>query len=322
MFSKTIIVTGGAGFIWSNFLNRYVLLHPEIKWINCDALTYAGDLANLLPEVSSASNYVFEQVNITDKNALATIYAKHSPSDVIHFAAESHVDNSILNPSIFLETNILGTNNLLLLHRDFNLKRFHYISTDEVYGDLPLDRPDLKFREDTPLHPHSPYSVSKASGDMLAQAFHRTYGLDVTISRCSNNYGPRQHKEKLIPRFISQLSQNQKVPLYGDGMNVRDRIHVDDHNDGVWTIFTQAKPWSIYNLGGMNELSNKTITYLLLKAFGKDESSINFVPDRLGHDRRYAIDCTKIQQELWRSPTYDFEQGLQHTIERYTSQTL
>lgn len=267
--------------------------------------------------MQNSTNYRFYQIDIRDKQALEEVYKKESITDCIHFAAESHVDNSILDPNVFLETNILGTNNLLLLHKQYSSGRFHFISTDEVYGDLPLDRPDLKFTEQTPLHPHSPYSTSKAGADMLVQAFHRTYGLNTTTSRCSNNYGPRQHNEKLIPRFIGQLANNQKVPLYGDGANVRDRIHVDDHNEGVWAVFTKANAGDIYNLGGMNELSNKTITYLLLEAFGKDESSIEFVPDRLGHDRRYAIDCSKIQNKLGRSPVYNFEQGLKETITWY-----
>ncbi len=317
-----ILVTGWCWFIGSNFLNRFVSRYPDIHFVNLDALTYAWHLENIDATVQSASNYSFVQWNIRDMQVVRSVYYDHQITDCIHFAAESHVDNSIANPSIFLETNILGTNNLLLAHKEYGAQRFHYISTDEVYGDLPLDRPDLKFTEQTPLHPHSPYSTSKASGDMLTQAFHRTYGLDITLSRCSNNYGPRQHHEKLIPRFISQLVKGEKVPLYGDGRNVRDWIHVDDHNDGVWAIFTQAKPWSIYNLWGNNEISNKDITYKLLAAFAKDESSIEFVPDRLGHDRRYAIDCSLLYKELWREPVYDFEKGLAKTIEWHTNKLL
>jgi dTDP-glucose 4,6-dehydratase len=204
-----------------------------------------------------------------------------------------------------------------MLHKEFWLQRFHFISTDEVYGDLPLEQPELKFTEDTPLHPHSPYSVSKASADMLVQAYHRTYGIDTTTSRCSNNYWPRQHKEKLIPRFITQLMDNKHVPLYWDGLNIRDRIHVDDHNAGVRTIFTQAKSGSIYNLWGLNEISNKEITYRLLAACWKDDRCIDFVPDRLWHDRRYAINCSLIAKDFWWKPTYDFETGLAETIHRY-----
>lgn len=279
-------------------MNVFVARHPEIHFINLDALTYAGSQDNLDEATKNAPNYRFYQIDIRDMKALREIYETEKPTDIIHFAAESHVDTSIKNPNIFLETNILGTNNLLVLHKDFCLKRFHFISTDEVYGDLPLEKLEMKFTEETPLHPHSPYSTSKAGADMLVQAFHRTYGINTTTSRCSNNYGPRQHREKLIPRFIHQLMQNQKVPLYGDGMNIRDWIHVQDHNEGVWTIFTQAENGSVYNLGGNNEISNKDITYRLLEAFGKDESTIDFVPDRLGHDRRYAIDCSKTKSEL------------------------
>ena len=214
---------------------------PEIKRINCDALTYAGKQTNLDETIKASDNYFFIQCDIRDEKSLRTIYAENNIADCIHFAAESHVDNSIRDPNIFLETNILGTANLLNCHKEFGCQRFHYISTDEVYGDLPLDCPDLKFMHDTPLHPHSPYSTSKASGDMLVQAYGATYGIDYTISRCSNNYGPHQDIEKLIPRSISLLQDDKKIQLYGKGENIRDRIHVDDHNDGVWAIFTKAK---------------------------------------------------------------------------------
>lgn len=317
--NQVILVTWWCGFIWSNFLQKFVAQYPEINFINLDSLTYAGSLANVL-WLDTYSNYHFEQVDINDMEALEEVYKKHTITDCIHFAAESHVDNSIADPSIFLQTNIIGTNNLLLLHKKYNCNRFHFISTDEVYGDLPLDRTDLLFTEDTPLHPHSPYSTSKASADMLVQAFHRTYWTNTSTSRCSNNYGPRQHKEKLIPHFIHKLLQNQKVPLYGDGLNIRDRIHVNDHNEGVWSIFTKWESWCIYNLWGNNELSNKELTYLLLQAFHKVESSIEFVADRKWHDRRYAIDCSKANAELWWSPQIHFKEGLRQSIERYKAQ--
>lgn len=294
-----------------------VLQHPDINFINIDVLSYAGKLSNIDPKVTDASNYFFEQVDIRDINALRTVYIKYKPTDCIHFAAESHVDNSIKNPSIFLETNVLGTNNLLLLHKEFSLQRFHYISTDEVYGELPIDRPDLLFTEETPLNPSSPYSVSKASGDMLTQSFGRTYGLDVVISRCSNNYGPLQDSEKLIPHFIHKLIQKQKVPLYGDGWNIRDWLHVSDHCQAVRTIFSQAQSWSIYNVGGNNELSNKQITHILLNQFGMWEDMIEFVSDRPGHDKRYAIDSSKLQRDLWRRPIVSFDLGIQDTIQWY-----
>ena len=312
---KKIIVTGGAWFIGANFLNKYVPLFPTIHFINVDALTYAGKQQNI--EVAELPNYSFAQADIRDLAALRTVYEEHAPTDCIHFAAESHVDNSIKNPNIFLETNILGTNNLLTLHRAFDLQRFHYIGTDEVYGELPLDRPDLKFTEETPLHPHSPYSVSKTGGDMLTQAYARTYGVDVVTTRCSNNYGPYQDIEKLIPLFIHKLMHNDHVPLYGDGKNVRDRLYVEDHCDAIWEVFTKGKSWEVYNVGGNNEYSNRAITDILLAAFDKGEESIIYVEDRAGHDRRYAIDNTKITTELGRSPQVNFEEGIQKTIERY-----
>lgn len=318
---KRIIVTGWAWFIWSNFLNRFVKQYPEHTWINIDALTYAWNINNIDSNVSESTNYFFEKVDINDKGQLQAVYHKYKPTDVIHFAAESHVDNSINNPSIFLQTNILWTNNLLQLHKECNLNRFHFISTDEVYWDLPLEDVHIKFTEANPLNPHSPYSVSKASGDMLVQAFHRTYGINTTISRCSNNYWPRQHKEKLIPHFINQLQQDKKVSLYGDWMNVRDWIHVDDHNEGVWKIFNEAKPWSIYNLWWLNELSNTQITNILLDLFKKDNSSIEYVKDRLWHDRRYAVNCDKIGKELWRFPKRDFAQWIKDTVNWYINQS-
>lgn len=314
---QKIIITWWAGFIGSNFLNKFVRQYPDIFFINIDALTYAGKLGNIVEEVKKSENYAFENIDIRDINALRTVYEKYSPTDCIHFAAESHVDNSIQNPWIFLETNVLGTNNLLTLHRDFGMHRFHYISTDEVYGELPIDKPEIKFTEETSLCPNSPYSVSKASGDMLTQAFHRTYGIDVVVSRCSNNYGPRQDTEKLIPCFITKLSQKQKVPLYGDGGNIRDWLHVDDHCDAVWTIFTRAVSGSIYNVGGNNELSNKYIASLLLHSFWYGDDMIEYVIDRLWHDKRYAIDSSKLQGELGWIPRVSFDQGIQDTIQRY-----
>ena len=312
---QKIIVTWWAGFIGSNFLNKYVKKFPDIQWINIDALTYAGKLENI--EVSDAQNYSFEHVDIRDIDALRAVYAQHQPTDCIHFAAESHVDNSIANPGIFLESNILGTNNLLSLHKEFEMQRFHFIGTDEVYGELPLDRPDLKFVEQTPLMPHSPYSVSKAGSDMLVHAYRRTYGLDTTVTRCSNNYWPYHDTEKLIPLFIHRLMNNEKVPVYGDGKNVRDRLYVEDHCDAIRTVFATGKSGEIYNVWGNNEYSNLEITHILLEAFGKDESSIEYVQDRAGHDRRYAIDNTKITTQLGRSPQITFEEGIQKTIERY-----
>lgn len=316
---QTIIVTWWAGFIGSNFLNRFVLDYPSTIFINIDMLTYAGKQSNIDYAVQEAPNYHFAQIDIRNINDLRAVYEQYKPTDCIHFAAESHVDNSIQNPGIFLETNVLWTNNLLLLHKEFAMQRFHYISTDEVYGELPIDKPEIKFTEQTPLNPNSPYSVSKASWDMLTQAFGRTYGFDVVISRCSNNYGPRQDTEKLIPNFIEKLSQKQKVPLYGDGGNIRDRLHVADHCDAVWTIFNHASTWSIYNVWGNNELTNKQITDILLSYFAYGEDMIHYVTDRLWHDKRYAIDSSRLQHDLGRKPRVWFADGIEKTIQRYVS---
>jgi dTDP-glucose 4,6-dehydratase len=315
---QTILVTWWCWFIWSNFLNRYISRYPEIQWINLDAMTYAGKQENLDDAVKQSDNYTFVQCDIRDMNALREVYTNNKITDCIHFAAESHVDNSIKNPALFLETNVLGTANLLNLHRDFWCQRFHYISTDEVYGDLPLDHPELKFTDTTPLHPHSPYSTSKAGGDMLVQAYGTTYGLDYTISRCSNNYGPHQDYEKLIPRSLSLLLHNKPIQLYGKGENIRDRIHVDDHNNGVWMIFTKASSGSIYNLGWNSEKTNNEIAHLLCTLTNKNPNEyIEYITDRAWHDRRYAIDYTKTTHELWWEPIIKFEEGIQQTINRY-----
>lgn len=316
---QTILVTWWCGFIGSNFLNRYVLRYPEITWINLDALTYAGKKENVSEEVQASNNYKFVQCDIRDVNALQNVYKTYPITDCIHFAAESHVDNSIKNPSLFLETNILWTANLLNMHKEFWCKRFHYVSTDEVYGDLPLDRLDLKFLEETPLHPHSPYSTSKASGDMLVQAYGKTYGIDYTISRCSNNYGQNQDLEKLIPRSIDLLKHNKPIELYGKWQNVRDWIYVDDHNDGVWTIFTKSQTQGIYNLWGNNEKTNNDIAHILCDLMWKDPKKyIVYVTDRPWHDRRYAIDYSKIKKELDRQPSTVFEEGIARTVQVYT----
>lgn len=315
--TQTIIVTWWAWFIWSNFLNTYVLKYPEIKWINIDALTYAGKIENIDQAIQDANNYHFEQVDIRDVDTLRAVYKKYQPTDIIHFAAESHVDNSIANPRIFVETNVLGTQNLLDLHRECGLRRFHHISTDEVYGDLPNG---WFFTESTPLNPSSPYSASKAASDMLVYAYGRTFGVDFTMSRCSNNYGPHQDNEKLIPHFISLLQQDKPVTVYGDGSNVRDWLYVGDHCDALWQIFTQAESWSIYNIWGNNEYTNLEITHILLEQMDKDESYISFIKDRAGHDVRYAIDATKIKNDLWREPRARFEEWIIDTVNFYLNQ--
>ncbi len=311
---QKIIVTGWAGFIGSNFLNKYVLLYPEITFINIDALTYAGKLENIDDEVKNAPNYFFEHVDIRDKEALSRVYEKYSPTDIIHFAAESHVDNSIKNPLLFTETNVIGTQNLLDLHKKYSLNRFHHISTDEVYGDIPDSG---FFTETTPINPSSPYSASKAASDLLVKAYWRTFWTDYTITRCSNNYGPNQDSEKLIPHFISLLKEDKPVTVYGDGSNIRDWLFVEDHCDAIWEVFTKAESKSIYNIGGNNEYTNLEITKIILKAMKKNESYITYVADRPGHDKRYAIDATKTWEEIGWSPKVRFEEGIQRTMEFY-----
>ncbi len=312
--TKTIIITGGAGFIGSNFLSKYVPLFPDITFVNIDALTYAGNIEKISLDARNAPNYQFEQVDIRDIDALRGVYEKYKPTDIIHFAAESHVDNSIRNPRLFTEVNALGTQNLLDMHREFGMNRFHYISTDEVYGDIPESG---FFTEETHLEPSSPYSASKAAGDMLTQAYGRTFGVDYTITRCSNNYGRNQNFISLIPLFISKIQKDEKVPLYGDGSNIRDWLYVEDHCDAIWEVFTRAKRWSIYNVGGNNEYTNLEITKILLSAMGKSEELISFVPDRPGHDKRYAIDASKLKRELGWEPKVAFPEGIQKTIQFY-----
>ncbi len=311
---QKIIVTWGAWFIGSNFLNKYVLLHPEIDFINIDALTYAGKLENISEEVQKSLNYFFEKCDIRDISALEKVYAKYSPTDIIHFAAESHVDNSIKNPMIFTETNVIWTQNLLECHKKFGLKRFHHISTDEVYWDLPNW---WFFTEQTSLNPSSPYSSSKASSDFYVKAYGRTFWIDYVITRCSNNYWPNQDTEKLIPHFIDLLQKNEKVTVYWDGSNIRDWLYVEDHCDAIWEVFTKAQNKSIYNIWGNNEYTNLEITKLILKEMNKWEEYISFVEDRKGHDVRYAIDATKIRNELWWEPKIKFENGIVRTIQYF-----
>lgn len=310
---KAILVTGGAGFIGSNFLNKYVQLYPQIKFVNLDAMTYAANLENIL--VADKPNYKFVKGDIRDKDFLDKVFGEEGIDAVIHFAAESHVDFSITNPGIFVETNVLGTEYLAEVARKYNVKRFHHISTDEVYGELH-DMNDF-FRETTPLAPNSPYSASKAGSDFVIRAYVETFGLDAVTTRCSNNYGPNQDLTKLIPKFTSLLLQDKHVPLYAKGQNIRDWLYVEDHCDAIWTVFTKAQKGSVYNIGGNSEKTNIQITQTLLKALGKDESYIDYVADRLGHDFRYAIDATKIKTELGWEPKYTFEEGIRKTIEFY-----
>lgn len=315
-FKNTIIVTGGAGFIGSHLVKRLVKRYPETRIVNVDALTYAGNLENLT-EVEAEPNYVFVKADICDEEAMTRLFREYEADGVIHLAAESHVDRSITDPGIFVQTNVMGTQVLLDASKEYGVKRYHQVSTDEVYGDLPLDRPDLFFREDTPLHTSSPYSSSKASADLFVLAYYRTYGLPVTISRCSNNYGPYHFPEKLIPLIISRALADEKLPVYGKGENVRDWLHVSDHCDAIDLIIHNGRVGEVYNVGGHNEKTNLEVVKTILKALGKPESLIEFVTDRPGHDLRYAIDPTKLETELGWKPKYTFETGIRQTIQWY-----
>ena len=311
-----IIVTGGAGFIGANFVYYELREHPEDAIVCYDALTYAGNLATL-DSAREHPQFSFVRGDIADRAAVYALFEREKPDIVVNFAAESHVDRSIENPEIFLQTNIIGTSVLLDACRKYGIKRYHQVSTDEVYGDLPLDRPDLLFTEETPLHASSPYSSSKASADLLVQAYARTYGVPVTISRCSNNYGAYQFPEKLIPLMIIRAMQGEKLPVYGDGLNVRDWLHVDDHCAAIDAIMRRGTEGEVYNVGGHNERSNIEVVRTILKALGKGEEQISYVTDRKGHDRRYAIDPTKIGRELGWQPATKFGGGIQATIAWY-----
>ena len=310
------LVTGGAGFIGSNFLHYMTSTYKEDMFICLDALTYAGNYNNI-KSLETLPNFKFIHGDITNRELVDKLFEKEKFDYVVNFAAESHVDNSIKNPSIFLTTNILGTQTLMDACRKYGIKRFHQVSTDEVYGDLPLDRPDLLFEETNPIKASSPYSASKAGADLLVLAYHRTFGLPVTISRCSNNYGPYQFPEKLIPVVISKALNNENIPVYGNGLNVRDWIHVHDHNVGVDLIIKHGRDGEIYNLGGHSERTNLDVVKTILKQLGKPESLITFVTDRPGHDLRYAIDSKKSEEELSWKLTYNFEDGIKDTVDWY-----
>ncbi len=311
-----ILVTGGAGFIGGNFVHYMVNKYPEDMIVNLDLLTYAGNLETLKP-VEDKPNYKFVRGDIADRRFVFDLFEKEKFDVVINFAAESHVDRSIKNPEIFVQTNVLGTTTLLDAANAFGVKRYHQVSTDEVYGDLPLDRPDLFFTEETPLHTSSPYSSSKASADLFVMAYHRTFGTPVTISRCSNNYGPYQFPEKFIPLIISRAMNDEKIPVYGEGLNVRDWLHVYDHCVAIDLIVRNGKVGEVYNVGGHNERTNMQIVETVLSALGKPLSLIEHVADRKGHDRRYAIDPAKITRELGWQPKYSFDTGIPMTIDWY-----
>ena len=311
-----ILVTGAAGFIGSNFVFHMRKAHPEYDIIALDSLTYAGNLETLAP-VMEEDHFTFVRCDITDREGVRKVFEEHHPDVVVNFAAESHVDRSIEDPGVFLHTNILGTQVLMDACRVFGIRRFHQVGTDEVYGDLPLDRPDLFFTEDLPLQASSPYSASKASADLLTMAYHRTYGLPVTISRCSNNYGPYQFPEKLIPLMIANALADKPLPVYGTGENVRDWLYVEDHCRAIDMILENGKVGEVYNIGGHNERSNLDVVKTILKQLGKPESLITFVGDRKGHDLRYAIDPSKIHGELGWMPETKFDDGICQTIDWY-----
>ncbi len=312
----TIIVTGGAGFIGSNFIFHILAEYPEYRVVCIDKLTYAGNLSTL-KDVLNKPNFRFVKADICDREAVYALFDEEKPDIVVNFAAESHVDRSILDPSVFLQTNIIGTAVLMDASLKYKVKRYHQVSTDEVYGDLPLDRPDLFFTETTPLHTSSPYSSSKASADLLVLAYYRTYGLPVTISRCSNNYGPYHFPEKLIPLMIINALANKKLPVYGNGLNVRDWLYVEDHCKAIDLIIHKGRVGEVYNIGGHNEMKNIDIVKLICKALDKPESLITYVEDRKGHDMRYAIDPAKIHSELGWLPETKFADGIQKTIKWY-----
>lgn len=311
-----ILVTGGAGFIGGNFVHYMVNKYPNYKIVNLDALTYAGNLETL-KDIENKYNYKFVKGDISHKDFIFDLFEKEKFDIVVNFAAESHVDRSVESPDIFVKTNVLGTQVLLDASRQYEVKRYHQVSTDEVYGDLPLDRLDLFFTESTPLNPSSPYSASKASADFLVSAYNRTFGMNTTISRCSNNYGPYHFPEKLIPLIISRALNDESLPVYGDGKNVRDWLHVYDHCSAIDLIIHKGKSGEVYNVGGHNERTNLEVVKTILKLLNKSESLITYVKDRPGHDLRYAIDPKKIENELGWKPKYNFDTGIEMTIKWY-----
>jgi dTDP-glucose 4,6-dehydratase len=310
---KNVLVTGGAGFIGSNYINHILNDRDDYNIVNLDKLTYAGNLENL-SECESRKNYHFIKGDITNSELVEYLFRKYDIKYVINFAAESHVDRSILGSEVFFRTNVMGTNTLLEMARKYEAEKFLQVSTDEVYGSLGKDG---LFTESTPLSPNSPYSASKASADVMALSFFHTYGLPVVITRCSNNYGPYQFPEKLIPLMLINTLNNKKLPVYGDGLNVRDWIYVIDHNRAVDLVLEKGKPGEVYNIGASNEMKNIDIVKLILKYLNKTEELIHYVKDRPGHDRRYAIDARKIETDLGWKPEYTFEKAIQHTIDWY-----
>ncbi|MGG0175246.1 dTDP-glucose 4,6-dehydratase [Gottfriedia acidiceleris] len=314
MIKKKILVTGGAGFIGGNFVQYIVSKYPQYDIYNLDLLTYAGDLTKH-KSIENSENYHFIKADIADREAMMTLFEEEKFDFVVHFAAESHVDRSITDPGIFVKTNVLGTQVLLDAAKSINVTKFVHVSTDEVYGELDFD-PTTFFTEQTPLQPNSPYSASKASSDLLVRAYNETYGLPVNITRCSNNYGPFHFPEKLIPLTISRVLNNQKVPVYGTGENIRDWLHVIDHCAAIDLVMHEGANGEVYNVGGHNERTNLEVVKTIIKALGRSEDLIEYVQDRLGHDKRYAIDPSKLEKLGWK-PTYNFEKGIVQTIQWY-----
>ena len=311
---KKILVTGGAGFIGGNFIH-YLLKHfPHYKIYNLDALTYAGDLSKHI-HIEKNPQYSFLHANIIDFDIILSLYKQFQFDYVIHFAAESHVDRSIQDPNLFIKTNVVGTQNLLEAARQVGVSKFIHVSTDEVYGELDFD-PTTFFTEETPLQPNSPYSASKAASDLLVRAYYETYSLPINITRCSNNYGPYQYPEKLIPLTITKVFKGENIPIYGDGQNIRDWLHVYDHCSAIDLIMHSGLVGEVYNIGGHNELTNLEVAKRIINVLGQSEQLISFVPDRLGHDKRYAIDPSKLESLGWK-PTYSFDTGIVQTIEWY-----
>lgn len=316
VINMKLIVTGGAGFIGGNFVYYILNRYPEDQVVCVDALTYAGNMETLSGAINRP-NFKFVKADIADRETIYALFEEEKPDVVVNFAAESHVDRSITDPELFLRTNIIGTSVLLDACRKYGIQRYHQVSTDEVYGDLPLDRPDLFFTETSPIHTSSPYSASKASADLLVQAYHRTFQVPVTISRCSNNYGPYHFPEKLIPLMIANALNDKPLPVYGKGENVRDWLYVEDHCSAIDLIIRKGRVGEIYNIGGHNERTNLQVVKTILKELGKPESLIRYVTDRPGHDMRYAIDPTKIHEELGWLPVTKFDDGIQKTIQWY-----
>lgn len=312
----TILVTGGAGFIGSNFVYYELQKHPEDRVVCLDALTYAGNLESL-EDAMKNPQFRFVRGDITDRAAVEKLFEEEHPDIVVNFAAESHVDRSVEDPGLFLRTNILGTQTMMDASRKYGVKRYHQVSTDEVYGDLPLDRPDLFFTEETHIHTSSPYSASKAGADLLVLAYARTFGLPVSITRCSNNYGPYHFPEKLIPLMITRALADESLPVYGNGLNVRDWLYVEDHCAAIDLVMRKGREGEVYNVGGHNERTNLEVVKTVLKELGKPESLITYVKDRPGHDRRYAIDPTKIHNELGWLPATTFDDGIRRTVRWY-----